>query len=210
MSEICSPEIVYKHYYDGQQNPYGENKLEVIGINGIAEGFTIIIMSGPDAMITIYDKVIGHFDDKTDDCFITFKILISMTRIGVLTRIVSSTPTDSIAIMDSCVSPDKGTFQSSNNSKNDSNIETLVNGFKTFSLAPLPAKQHVEKSYMIGKFHLTLNSQHKITQMGYVFKVVTESALNGTQKTAAEHRRDVVGKATGNIIVQEQHTDAAV
>ena len=48
LDHLCVPDVSFKHYYDGKQNPYGPNTVHWVGVPAVAELFTMILYSAPD------------------------------------------------------------------------------------------------------------------------------------------------------------------
>ncbi len=185
LDEICSTDVVFMHHYDGEQNPFGPNKMKLVGVNALIELMTIAVISAPDMVVTMYDPVTGHSDPDTDEGFLTYKLIMSTTKVNTWDKIEPNVPLDPNPplkfedVMPSNSGADE-TFESEQPStriKTDPVVDDLVASFDTFTLKPLQPTQQIQKSYNVGKFFMTLNPQHKITHIGHVFKVVAESPL---------------------------------
>ncbi len=201
LSAICIPELGFGHRYDGAQNPYGPNKMDFTGADKLAEFFAVHALAAPDLIITLYDKVTGHWDEKTGESFITFKYIMSLTRTKLLSRVdgvkhqdddvVSSVPPDIIHNTHHSVS--NCNFDNANSlhctednqtvdiqpikKLNDGGVDNLISDFKTFNLKPLKPIHVFEKSYCIAKVFLTINTEQKITHVGHVFRINSVNPL---------------------------------
>ncbi len=73
-------EVVAAHLYDGEQNPYGPNIRETVGIDSLCAVWNSILKMCPDYLFEVFTTT-AHFDPATNNSFVSSQFRSSFTKV---------------------------------------------------------------------------------------------------------------------------------